>query len=559
MSVNLTTCRIYSRQKSPNLLNYAIKAREKNWFNDLIINVDNRIILANRLVLASFSKFFEILFKIEVNEIQKSTVTIKTMSFEILKTLVDFIYDGKILIRKNNVLNILSGADFLQLLDVKEFCFDFLRCHLQPNCCFTIFKYAFLYRSDLLLELCRLCIKKDFEIILRNEEFRSLTKEAIIISILQATRYQLSDDKKYRAITWWIAYDEKKRKSSYSELLEFINVYELPCSFIKNVFLKHEIFTSNISSLRSVTVRLLQEIELHQFGKKLIGIGGKETPGKVFEIFNPFHLKKVDYPKLPYPVSGNYAVRLCNAIYSFGGMHLDVEKLDYRCWQMKLDVLPLRWNMVSSMKEANCKMVAALFKNTIVSSGGSTTRLSSNLIYVPEFNEWTELHKLKEERRKHQLVNLNEVLYALGGCDHEGKVLSSVECLPNLKRPWKKRRSMNSKRKHFAAVSYNQCIYAIGGSSKNGSKVKEASSREGEDFLKTVEKYDLKSNTWTYVTSLNVGRKKHSAVVFRDRIFVVGGYTMNGNPIEAYDSDSNCWTIVKECDQQYIDFSLIVI
>ena len=105
MSVNLT--KTYLRHKSPNLLNYAIKARQKNWFNDLIIiKVDNRIILANRLVLASSSLFFEILFKIEVNEIQKSTLTMKTLSFEILKTFVDFIYDGKISIRSNNVLDI---------------------------------------------------------------------------------------------------------------------------------------------------------------------------------------------------------------------------------------------------------------------------------------------------------------------------------------------------------------------------------------------------------------------------------------------------------------------
>ena len=105
MSVNLT--KTYLRHKSPNLLNYAIKARQKNWFNDLIIiKVDNRIILANRLVLAISSLFFEILFKIEVNEIQKSTLTMKTLSFEILKTLVDFIYDGKISIRSNNVLDI---------------------------------------------------------------------------------------------------------------------------------------------------------------------------------------------------------------------------------------------------------------------------------------------------------------------------------------------------------------------------------------------------------------------------------------------------------------------
>ena len=227
----------------------------------------------------------------------------------------------------------------------------------------------FFYGSDLLQELSHFCITRDFEIILRTEEFRIQTKNHIILSI-QANKYQLSGDKKYKAITWWIAYDEENWKSSYSELLEFINVYKLPCSFIKNVFLKQEIFTSNISFLRSVTARLLQEIELHQCVKKLIGIGEKKTSEKVFEIFNPFHLKKGDYPDLPYPVSGHYALRICNAVYSFGGVLLGLETLNYyRCWQMKLDVLPLRWNMTSSMKNANCKMAAALFKNTIVSAG----------------------------------------------------------------------------------------------------------------------------------------------------------------------------------------------
>ena len=94
MTANLT--KTYLRHKSPNLLNYDIKTREKNLFNDLIIKVDNRIILDNQRVLASSSLFFEILFKTEVNEIQKSTVTLKTLNFEIMKTLVDFICDGKI-------------------------------------------------------------------------------------------------------------------------------------------------------------------------------------------------------------------------------------------------------------------------------------------------------------------------------------------------------------------------------------------------------------------------------------------------------------------------------
>ena len=119
MTANLT--KTYLRHKSPNLLNYDIKTREKNLFNDLIIKVDNRIILDNQRVLASSSLFFEILFKTEVNEIQKSTVTIKTLNFEIMKTLVDFICDGKISIKSHNVFDICPMLIFCNCLKLNSF------------------------------------------------------------------------------------------------------------------------------------------------------------------------------------------------------------------------------------------------------------------------------------------------------------------------------------------------------------------------------------------------------------------------------------------------------
>ena len=99
----------------------------------------------------------------------------------------------------------------------------------------------------------------------------------------------------------------------------------------KNVFLKQEIFTSNISLLqshgealtRNRVASICQEVNRHW---------EKKTPEKVFEIFNSFHLKKRDYPDLPYPVSDHCTLRICNAVCSFGGVFLGLETLNYYRW-----------------------------------------------------------------------------------------------------------------------------------------------------------------------------------------------------------------------------------
>ena len=541
---------------------------------DVWIKVQNEIIPANRRLLSSNSNYFKSWFSTPTIESKEWTITVETEHVNEVKTLIDFLHYGKIIISHENVTNILFTADFLQIAEVKEFCLDFLRFDLNLTNCFTRFKYAIRFQSVDLKQVTSRFIKANFEQVIKNQDFQKLSKEDLM-NILKINNNQLSEEKKFEAIICWIKHDQQNRMKAFSELFVFVKVDSLSCSFIKNVLLKEKLFANCILSLKSVVTSISKRVDLQKyakFGKKLLGIGGKKTDRKVVEIFNPFDLDEVIYPDLPHPLVRHDAVRLDNVVYCFGGQTTD-KKLKLReCWKLDLNLPQKTWEKVESMLDVRYDMASTHFRNLIITVGGGTSTLHSAEAYLPALNQWVYISSLTIGRCKHQLVNCNNMLYVLGGCDCEEQVMPSVECLSVLNQSWISCASMNSSRKDFAAVSYGNFIYAIGGSSKHDSIVSSSASNRSspdesiliassspEDFLATVEKYDVRYNVWTYVANLNVGRMKHSAVVFHNKIYVVGGYTMNGNYIESYDPELDCWSIVKECNQQFIDFSLIVV
>ena len=108
---------------------------------------------------------------------------------------------------------------------------------------------------------------------------------------------------------------------------------------------------------------------------------------------------------------------------------------------------------------------------------------------------------------------------------------------------------MNHFREGFAAVYCNGFIYAIGGAGNQG--------------LRTVEKYDLLTNTWMFASCLNIGRWHHGACVLNDKIYIVGGKKNRfgdvANRTECYNSSLDRWEIINGADNNYIRHSLVAL
>ena len=118
---------VYSRPNEDlRLLKYANENRLLGFFNDVAIKVQNKTFPANRMVLSCYSKFFEKTFQVEMKEKYENSVTIHNISTKSMQAIMDFIYTGKIVINNENVMGLLSGADYLFVDEVKQYCFAFL-------------------------------------------------------------------------------------------------------------------------------------------------------------------------------------------------------------------------------------------------------------------------------------------------------------------------------------------------------------------------------------------------------------------------------------------------
>lgn len=150
----------------------------------------------------------------------------------------------------------------------------------------------------------------------------------------------------------------------------------------------------------------------------------------------------------------------------------------------------------------------------------------------------TSAYNLPAKRSNFSLVAYNGFLYAIGGVNTNGGTAQNTVYIaklgangePQLWHPtntnkstwsyWYTDTNLSSIRSEMAAVAYNNRMYLIGGRSTSGNPVN------------TVEIADIKPTgelgSWTSSTSLPAVRYGHSAQVYNDRLYILGGVTSVG-------------------------------
>jgi len=177
---NVTKCR---DENATTLQQYANDKRLVDQFNDITILAGSESIPANKLVLSCYSKFFESMFLSPMKERYQSEVEIKQFDGKAVRSLIDFMYCGEININEGNALNLLAVADFLQMKDVKLFCFEFLEANLNIDNCLEIIKLSTQYSFSSSLKMAYSFVAKNFDQVAQTDIFKSLSKPNLLLLI----------------------------------------------------------------------------------------------------------------------------------------------------------------------------------------------------------------------------------------------------------------------------------------------------------------------------------------------------------------------------------------
>ncbi|XP_041976877.1 uncharacterized protein LOC121731508 isoform X2 [Aricia agestis] len=165
--------------------------------------------------------------------------------------------------------------------------------------------------------------------------------------------------------------------------------------------------------------------------------------------------------------------------------------------------------------------------------------------FDPVANSWEHVGELPEPRHHHSVTFFRGRVFLAGGADPReddlrGKsvVVSTVWSFEPVTRSWYSESGLATPRKNFGLVVHRMALYAIGGQDKKGK------------ILRSVEKFDLKSGSWSEVQPLLVARMAVAATKYRDYIWVAGG--MPGDKktpacatVECYNSNTNQWTEIQ--------------
>ena len=537
------------------LLDYANHNRE--FFSDVTIVAGNEEIPGNRLILSCYSSYFEGMFKLPMRERYEKTIELNTIDGKVLRALIDFIYAGSINIDAQNVVDLLSGADYLQLHEAKEFCFEFLRSHITVDNAVGILKTADLYRNESLKKEIQQYISINLDKVMQTNDFKQLSKEELVFCISRLDRKQVQEFSIFQAIVGWCSHDQKARERKFPELFKMIQLQKVSLDRLKaNLEEKLETYSADYLKIAlSAFQKLVKDHNAKLQASKLICLGGKNRTSKVSVVYDIDSDTSVNYPDFPTSLRFHCSLLLNDYVYCLGGDTANQKrpKGTDKVWRLYSKNQTLGWEQVAPMITKRYSMDAAAYGDVIVVAGGvdeNNLTVASTEVYQTSLNEWRTISPLNQKRGAHALVSCDGYLYAIGGTYE--KPLSSVERLGNLNGEWSNIEPMQRPRTALAAVNCDGVVYAIGGQS----------SEKISTTLKTIEKYDSSANKWEYVSDMNFNRHDHAACVLRNKIYVVGGLDADNKAvpqIECYDPTCDTWSIVGNTIEELCEHSVVAV
>ena len=122
-----------------------------------ILRVNCEAVVAHRTILADVSPFFYTMFYGSFRENKEFFVDL-TQIFQTLENLINiinFMFGADICVTETNVSDLLAGAEFLTILEIKVMCFEFLLKNLSLQNCLWTWSLADLYSLEGLDEICQ--------------------------------------------------------------------------------------------------------------------------------------------------------------------------------------------------------------------------------------------------------------------------------------------------------------------------------------------------------------------------------------------------------------------
>ncbi|XP_056389057.1 actin-binding protein IPP isoform X1 [Hyla sarda] len=556
------------------------KMRTRLEFCDLHIHIGPAVFGAHKLLLAASSPYFAALLSGGLKESSCDVVRIQGVEAAIFQLLLDFIYSGSVLISPENVQELMTAADMLQLNQVVALCCDFLKEQIDPGNCIGFFQFSEQLSCQPLLEFTESYIQAHFPEVQQGDEFQLLTKEQLI-RLLRSEELCIEDEHQvFAAAMSWLQKDTTARKRHVVEVLEPVRFSLLPPQRLqKNI---EEVTDFSLRVALQTLLREYCEPSLSPKDKKLCSFlqtsrvrprrkarkflyaiggytrlqGGRWSDSRALscvERFDTFSQYWSTVSSLHQARSGMSAAVLEGRIYVVGG---EKDSMIFDCVEC-YDPVTKQWSAVPSMNQPRCGLGVCSCHGAIYAMGGWVGAEIGNGIerFSPEDNAWQIVGQMAVPRYNFACCERQGLIYVVGGISHAGIELSSVEVFDPITRRWTSLPPMATRRAYLGAACLDDCLFAVGGWD------------EHQDSLNTVEKFSFEEEKWVEVAPMRIRRAGVSVISVNGLLYAAGGRAnvqnfsapVTSDSVEVYNPHTDSWTEIGSMITSRCEGSLAVL
>lgn len=521
------------KSHTPCISDFLKKNRTESYCNDVVMNFADGKQLTSSLILLAYSSSY-------IRDIIKSKgkieeIDLTQLNADKMKQILDYMYSHEIKITVENVEEILYFAEFLHMNELKNFCIEYLEQTISPLNCFVLESLAEKYHSDKLKTCVTTFMCEHFGEVVAQCDFTIVSLLHLKLFIETYLRSaSVSEKLIYKCVVRWVKSDEENRKEYFLELMGNVKFELLSSNFLRNDVTREPLVIENHQCSRLLLDALTKKLQMNNGRRSsLLILGGSFKNGSAMVKYDIELKTWENYQTIPQGRRSACGVVLANCVYFIGGIH-EQNNATHRvdCF----DIDEEKWLAVQPMNHARFCAAACTHRGEIYVVGGSNGNLKSSAeVFSPSLNKWRSITALKSARTGHSLVDFKGHVYCIGG--HDGNdYLSSVERYVSAEEGWVEVADLQTPRRWLAAVSTDHFIYAFGG-------------RADQELrsLRSVERYDPDTNSWSYCSEMLNGRDSFNACVLDERIYVVGGNGRSdevGQVVEVYDPDRNSWGVV---------------
>ncbi|XP_055732599.1 kelch-like protein 7 isoform X3 [Salvelinus fontinalis] len=451
--------------------------RKQGTLCDVILVVQGKHIPAHRVVLAAASHFFSLMFTTSMMESTSHEVELRSAEPEIIELLVEFVYTARISVNSSNVQSLLDAANQYQIEPVKKMCVDFLKEQVDATNCLGISALAECLDCPELKLSADDFIHQHFTEVYKLDEFLQLNVTQLTQLLHQDTLTVRAEDQIYESAVRWLKYDVCNRQSHMVEVLGCVRFPLVSKAFLSKTVQAEPLIQDNPECLKMVIsgmrYHLLCPEDREELGENSrprrkkhdyrIALFGGSQPQSC-RYFNPKDYSWSDI-RCPFEKRRDAtAVFWDNVVYILGGSQLfPIKRMD--CY----NVLKDSWYSKLGPPTPRDSLAACASQGKIYTSGGSEVGSSAlNLFecYDTRCESWQTKASMLMPRCSHGSVEANGLIYVCGGSlgnNVSGRVLSNCEVYDSVKEEWRELSGMREARKNHGLVFVNNRIYAVGG------------------------------------------------------------------------------------------------